>query len=362
MRNAKQSDQAPDNRLTVVKPRKKKRKEPGIFSAIFKSLFRMFLILLFLTFLFVVWQDPSLIPFLRKPENDSPAEKASASTPPRREVSLFGQTLSKNDQALKNDMLQGVFYDIKQTRDRKPTPDFRNDSQEVYDTNRINKFLKVMTPFAKGNWAKKYTRAGDVHYPELDRFYVSSTRLWNTFFLIDAKIDAKDAPEAFQCGGEVSQSAWVCIYSGVVRAPFTGKFRFLGFCDDALLVRFNGRIVLDHGWHQFVSKDYVVGTYDTRIPDSTGLGKGLPIDVQKGKLYPVEIMFSEIPGGHFTLGLYFELLNSNGQPLKPNAKQYPLFRTTSDLPDQPRRLFPDYDPNGPIWKVVDSVGRLYRQK
>lgn len=250
----------------------------------------------------------------------------------------FGYDLGKDTHALKSETLQGIFYDLKLNKELKPTK---------------SDFYNVMTPFANGKWLKKYDENGGVHYPELDGFYASPTRLWNTFFLIDKKIEAKDAPAAFKCGKEVEQSSWVCIYSGLVEAPFSGKFRFLGFCDDALIVRFNNKIVLDHGWSTYTKSDkYCVGTYPTKCSDSTGLGQGLTIDVKKGQVYPVEIMFSEIPGGHFTLGVYFERLDTNGQPLVKNPKRFPLFRTTPDLPEkQPERLFPDFDPEGPIWKV-----------
>ena len=290
------------------------------------------------------------IPFLPSAPYGSNMGLGDGSPSIPHKVEHFGIPLGgQGDRSLKKVMFQGVFYDLKQTKDRKPTPDFENDSKQVFDTARVEKVLKIMRPFAEGSWEQAYDRDGNIHYPELDRFYASPARLWNSCFLIDEKIEAKDAPKAFQCGKEVEPSAWVCIYSGIVQAPFTGKFRFLGFCDDALIVRFDGNIVLDHGFSHYISGAYTTGAYPTRGGDSAGLGKGLPVDVEKGHLYPVEIMFSEIPGGHFTLGLYIEMLDSNGQPQNPDAKMFPLFRTTSALPDPPTREFPDYDPDGPIW-------------
>ena len=32
-----------------------------------------------------------------------------------------------------------------------------------------------------------------------------------------------------------------------------------------------------------------------------------------------------------------------------------LFRTTLDLPEQPRRDYPEFNPYGPIWRVVRST-------
>ena len=44
-----------------------------------------------------------------------------------------------------------------------------------------------------------------------------------------------------------------------------------------------------------------------------------------------------------------------GQPLDPNPDRFTLFRTTLDLPEQPRREHPPFNPFGPIWRVVRSM-------
>ena len=185
-------------------------------------------------------------------------------------------------------------------------------------------------------------------------------------------------------------AAWVCIYSGNVVAPFTGKFRFIGAADDVMFVRFNKEIVLDYGCAAFSAGEFwamdrnssnlrslksdsrneirnrsslysklKLDVYPSRNRGSGAaydLAKGLPISVKEGEVYPIEVLISEIPGGHYCQALYFEKLDDNGQPLDPNPDRFYLFRTTLDLPEQPRSDFPEFIPfQRDIWRVVRST-------
>ena len=79
------------------------------------------------------------------------------------------------------------------------------------------------------------------------------------------------------------------------------------------------------------------------------------LEVQEGQVYPIEVLISEIPGGEFNMVLFIEQLDANGQPLDPNPDRFTLFRTTLDLPEQPKREHPPFNPFGPIWRVVRST-------
>ena len=278
-------------------------------------------------------------------------------------------------------MLQGVFYDLKQTKDRRPT--------DVASSNMHHGILPIMKKFVNGSWQRQYDNEGRVHYPALDQYYSSSTRLWNSCFYIPVQINAEEAPAAFQCEKEVNPSAWVCIYSGNVVAPFTGKFRFVGFGDDVLIVRFNKKIVFEYGWYAY-SLERRFETYDdwTRylnsgsnrqaISDSElysrhkldvynpsfdrhGIAKGPAVEVQEGQVYPIEILISEIPGGSFNMMLFVEQAEADGRFSESNPEPYTLFRTTLDLPEQPngsrngKLPSPSFKPYGPIWRVVRST-------
>jgi len=288
-------------------------------------------------------------------------------------------------------MLQGVFYDLKQTKDRRAT-DAMGDPNVENDFTR-DRILPVLKQFVDGNWRREYDDQNRVHYPELDKYYCSPTRLWNSCFYTE-QIPATDAPAAFQCGKEVNTGGWVCIYSGNVVAPFSGKFRFVGYCDDILLIRFNNEIVFDYGWYsatlainlKFMGGGYgdsflqiltghpenerhrrmiadsaiyskhMLDLYFPRFDDNHGIAKGPVLEVEEGQVYPIEVMISEVPGGKFCMMMFVEQLDENGNPLDPNPDSLTLFRTTLDLPEQPRqRDFPSFKPYGPIWRVVRST-------
>jgi hypothetical protein len=285
-------------------------------------------------------------------------------------------------------MLQGVFYDLKQTRNRQASDDFRNDpGTGDYYHPRVDPTLRIMQAFVNGSWQRSYDNEGRVHYPALDKYYCSPTRLWTSCFFTE-NIRAAEAPKAYQCEGDVRPAAWVCIYSGNVVAPFTGKFRFVGAADDVMFVRFNKEIVLDYGCATFTSGEFwamdressnlraLKGNGDKRIRDKSplyskqnldvyparnggaafDLAKGLPISVREGEIYPIEVLISEIPGGHYAQALYIEQLDDNNRPLMNDSSgRMTLFRTTLDLPEQPKTDFPEFNPYGPIWRVVRST-------
>ena len=328
-------------------------------------------------------------------------------------------------------MLQGVFYDLKQTRSRQTSSEFSGvptapppppppnpgdpprQPQRNWVLQRVPPTMEIMQSFVNGAWRREYDNQGRVHYPALDKYYCSPTRLWSSCFYTDSEIDAELAPKYYECDNVVKvPGAWVCIYSGNVVAPFSGKFRFLGAADDVVLVRFNNEIVLDYGFASFTAASYFYtakrwdmtgehkdtstvpdgeeelkqlkggsarlsyGKWEWRRPSSLysshplevypptnhdtnpahALGKGSVITVKEDEIYPIEILISEIPGGSYYQALYIEQLDDNGQPLDPNPEYRPLFRTTIDLPDkQPSLPYPKFAPYGPIFRVVRST-------
>lgn len=308
------------------------------------------------------------------------------------------------------DMLQGVFYDFKQTRNRQPNKDFSAVSSDgEYTGANLDPTLKIVQSFVNGSWQKKYDTNGYVNYSALNAYYCPTTRVWNSSFYI-GNTASNTAPRAFGCLDDVKPNCWICIYSGYVVAPFSGKFRFIGFGDDFLVVRVNQNIVFDYGrisatlgtplnpekrsalsasseenppprnsigrpmpsinkgesaanirgGASFYSKNKLVirspEYMDTTSSFGCGLANGSIISVRQGEVIPIEILIGDV-GGNFNYVLFVERLDINGKALNP-GKPLLLFRTSNDLPPS----FTDssavaYDKNSPIWKVVDSRGR-----
>ncbi len=281
-------------------------------------------------------------------------------------------------------MLQGVFYDLKQTKDRKKTP-------VNEDTNRI---LPILKEFVLGTWKREYDKQGHVHYPAFDQYYCSPTRLWSPCIYIYSR-PADEAPEAFRCQKDVEGKGWVCIYSGNVIAPFTGKFRFIGSCDDIIVVRFNKEIVLDYGWHSATLGSYLgngwnddlrksmtgdiqndrfkrmiadsplyskhkLEVYSPEMDHNHGLAKSPVLEVTQGEVYSIEILITEFPGIRFNAFLFMEQLDENNEPINEDHQtHYTLFRTTLGIPTPGEHrpdygVLPEFKPYGPIWRVAPS--------
>ncbi len=262
--------------------------------------------------------------------------------------------------------LEGTFYDLKQTgkgRARKPSSLAKKGEGGVLAIDR-GKYYEVIANFVNKGWS-----AG-----QLNRYFESEQKLYaSNFYLPSAR--ARYAPIAYQVGdAKKPETQWVCqpagwcvVYRGKVRAPKTGKFRFIGTGDDYIGVRFDRKVVLSAGYRLFTHydtkakggpkfaisepakrdaflKDVKAGRdaehkgYEM-IKTVAGCGRwsnelgglmaGREFSVKEGEVYPIEIIVAE-EGGFFGFVLFIEDI-TDGKNSK--AKQYDLFRTNFSAPD-----------------------------
>jgi len=262
--------------------------------------------------------------------------------------------------------LVGTFYDLKQDKNRKPTPlgEITNAAQIANGTR------DVLANFVKQGWNER----------SFANYYQASQKLYLTKITMPS-INADEAPKAFNCEKEVKGSRWVVIYRGLVRPPKTGKYRFVGAGDDVLTVRFNRKNVFDFGYElatgnfsfrpkraQAVSsgdKEWKKFRRDLSMPDPVqlrpypipgritqdlgGLAVGEEFEANANTDYPIEIMVSEIPGGFFCAYLLIEEVGVEYPKTPQGLPLIPIFRTSGDLPD-PKNL-PPFNPASPIWQV-----------
>ncbi len=266
--------------------------------------------------------------------------------------------------------LEGIFYDLKQTSDRKPT-NMTDDEMR----------LKVRDIVGKGFKEK-----------EFKDYYRASQKLYQTKFHMPF-MSAEAAPAAFNCEKEVQPRRWIVVYRGMVKAPKSGRFRFVGAGDDLLVVRFNNRTVFDYGYtlgctgtHMYGRAADVDGTNDVpelakdirrsgpmRVPiefykyetspnyndNIGGFAVGPDFQVKEGSSYPVEILIGEIPGGYFGVSLLIEEVGATYEKAATGAPILPLFRLDNSLPDpNTPGPAPRYATDGPIWKQSGSGGLL----
>lgn len=256
--------------------------------------------------------------------------------------------------------LEGTFYDFKLTRSGAETAlkAVKNGNEWFLKDGRA-KALALLNGFLK-NW----------NAASLNKYYASPIKLYASNFYLPAA-NAAYAPIAYQCADKCKPAGWMAVYRGKVRAPKTGKFRFIGTGDEFIAVRFNRKMVLEAGyqlpsqWDKIEGNDAARLNYcwvsssnkarqkeyrenlpkdkdrkeyefvqidgaDTWNSELGGLTAGASFEVKEGQVYPIEIAVSEIPGGAFGYALFIEDI-TNGKNSK--ARKYDLFRTNFSLPN-----------------------------
>lgn len=287
-----------------------------------------------------------------------------------------------------NEKLQGVLYLLT------PKTDNGSSARTADKESLRSSGPPELRNFVLGNWRQVSDATGNRHYPELDRFYDrQSAPSFSCFY--QESVDWEKGVELLQCGDKVGEYGWAAVYSGYVRAPFSGKFRFLGIADDAMLVRFNRQIVIDYGWISLTTgisldanfnKDFrsvlsgdpkteadrrkiaespLYSKYNLEVSypslfNDHGLAGSPVLSVEKGRVYPIDILLLEQCTNAFNMVLLVERLDSNGNSIG-DSRAVSLFRTTPELPEIPSdSSLPKFNPDGTIWKVVDANGKPIR--
>jgi len=259
-------------------------------------------------------------------------------------VGVFGSKFAVNG-------LMGTFYDIKQTRQKRPT--------EAKDN--IGPYREAVRDFLNANWNPS----------KFSRYYEAPEPLYASQLFIPSR-SANAAPEAYGVEKEVAPSRWVVHYKGTVRAPQTGTFRFVGSGDDWLLVRWNRKIALDDGYEHFeVGRDGNYKDFNQVVTDAFAFNRapgglarlraGPWLTVRKGETIPIEILIGETPGGVFDVYLTIEVAKPQREKNKfVGEGTLKLFRVTNDpIPDEllkdPRgNRIPNFDWQAEGW-IFEAV-------
>ena len=297
----------------------------------------------------------------------------------------FGDGLGEDGEGLGSgsaggSALVGTFYDLKQTKNGAPSGIVGGGAGE-------GKLLEGLNGFLKG-WSES----------TLNKFYKSPNKLYASSFYVPVCL-AKYGPIAYGVGDKVKEGAWVAVYRGKVRAPKSGKFRFIGTGDECIAVRFNRKMVLEAGyrlpsrwskekpararvsggdgagyWKEVKEgKDKIHKGYEsvkiegmnTWNAELGGMTAGQVFEVEEGKVYPIEVLLTEI-GGKFGVMLLMEDM-SEGLKLNNPKNKYHLFRTNFSTPndksilellkkekcnDGDKLQVPQYNQESLIWVAV----------
>jgi len=267
------------------------------------------------------------------------------------EISSFGDR-----ESIGND-LAGTFYDFKRDR-RGRTKVISPDS-----------YRNELGRFCKRGWDKSY----------LDKnFYRSPTKLYATSILVPI-VPSVFAPRAFN-EAAAGDYCWAVLYEGQIvwNNKWTGKdadneelkerykdeitFRFWGFADDVLLVRVNGRDVLNAGWtehHYFYNQWQSHASENRQFRLGNRMAEvGDWITLKRGESKKLQIVIGEAPGGGFCAYLLVEVKGYK-YPKRPTLEFHgpflPMFKTAVPTHSQVDVIFENLPygecdvTNGPVF-------------
>jgi hypothetical protein len=304
------------------------------------------------------------------PPKQTATERKSASVF-RAMSNPFGQIASADDGGL-----IGYMYDFKQTGDRKPSSMAGDPeaSTKVAPVNRelaplleaqkkgtlkpkdeekikelrakadkimakehtaIRDYHEAVTKFVKGGWPDK--PAGDFYRTE------KPLALYQLFIPV---VRAEFAPEAFGAQAYVKPRRWIIVYRGSFTSPVTGQYRFVGHCDDLLVVNFRGKNVLDGSLLTVINDepDLRQKFHADNVNRTQDLWAGKWMNLEEGVTYPLKVLIGEQPGGVFYA---FLLIQKKGEDAPLPVVQ---FNPTNWPPKFPASWKIDYQPgvNAPV--------------
>ncbi|WP_168432970.1 SHD1 domain-containing protein [Pontiella sulfatireligans] len=252
------------------------------------------------------------------------------------ETTIFG-----SGQTIGNDFV-GTFYDFKRDRRGKSM---------IMDTGTFT------------DEVAKFVRSG-FKVSKLARYYRSPRKLYATSFMVPT-VRSSVAPAAF---GEADTGGWCWMahYKGQLVHKDGIKFRFWGQGDDILIVRVDGKVVLNGSWPNYQeiysnwqtsdskNRTYTMGNNTAVVGDWITLEPGVPLDM--------EVVCGEVPGGHFDMMLVVQEDGVDYEKNFQNGPVLPMFKTTQpnhDLQDQIFETLVEGEAsatNGPVFCDFSSKG------
>ena len=170
--------------------------------------------------------------------------------------------------------------------------------------------------------AREFTRTFDVNKLRRE-YFAAETQLFASYLIVPYQ-KAAIAPESFGADGVIEPTLIGAIYKGSFKPRESGTFRFLGRGDDILVVRVNGRVVLDASWRPSTYTDWQQ-TDRAKKADrerdkrnyfgfSRSAITGDTFTLREGLETELEIILVEVPGGNFGGYLLIENASDGSEP------------------------------------------------
>ncbi len=231
--------------------------------------------------------------------------------------------------------LSGTFYDLKRDKEGKPTG-------VQQDRGLYNKVLKELT-------------SGSVwKMPASVKCYVGKSKLVAKAFIFPA-IQDTEAGKAFG-EPETGPGMWIAHYSGTVKVPVSGKYRFVGWGVNLLAVRFGPKIVLDAsdiGYLKSADNREARGNISFPRKNATPLLNGAWITMNAGSSVAMDVILGD-EGGIYCAGLLLEKQGDSPGDGKGGMPNLPIF-LAGPLSAAEQKLYDNYvSPKGLTGPVFNA--------
>ena len=236
--------------------------------------------------------------------------------------------------------LTGTFYDLK--RDKNGKGNGVRANREFY--------TKVL---------KKFTSGATWKMPASVSCYTGKSRLVAKAFIFPA-IPDDEAGKAF---GEpnAGPGMWIAHYSGSVKSPVSGRYRFVGWGDNLLAVRLGSKTVLDASDVNYLGDKNVSGRRGSvSFPKKGGtpLLNGSWFTLTADSTITIDVILGD-EGGIFCAGLLLEKEGDRPGTASTISPTCPIF-LAGPLGLQEKRLYDNYVSskalNGPVFNSVSGGG------
>ncbi len=260
-------------------------------------------------------------------------------------VSVFG-----SGQSIGNDLV-GTFYNFNRDRGGRRLPPLDYDN-----------YKSILLDFFRKDWRESL----------LARYYRSPNKLYATTICVPAILSTR-APEAFGEPPDTEGWCWATLYTGQLVHKDDITFRFWGSADDILMVRVDGKVVLNACYHN----DNSTSTYSlfspiwqSSSPDSFRYWMGNRtavvgdwITLKAGESQDIEVLIGEVPGGAFCAMLTVEVEGVEYPKSPQGGPLLPIFKTAEPSLDLLDAIYNDLIPgeacltNGPVFSDYDTGSR-----
>lgn len=240
--------------------------------------------------------------------------------------------------------MRGHLYDLKQNPKKEPNENDSNDRGQA---------LKNILAISSKNFDQKL----------LSQYFVSPAELMATRFWIPNDRAAL-MPESFGVEKDVKATMLILHYKAKVSPPKDGWYRFVGYGDDFIGMKWNGKVIMSFDQNNKGGRKYFSG----EETEASYVRKGGHVVTEKirletSKAYEMEVFLCEWPGGLATFSLMVERDEDKDRykKIKVEGKDVPIipiFETdiSQPIPEYTGKpgtptLLPPHHPERLLWKV-----------